>query len=355
VITGNDGCTSDTFVQKIVVGTDPFGRFGYLPQPYCEGDALTLIDSSGVEYGTVSFWNWVTPVGNFTTQNPNLPNGLPAGMQSVSLQVKTLEGCIASPWTRTIEVKPKPKVEFASNNACVGDPVNLVATNLSPALPINTWRWDLGDGRLDSSGSSLTTSYANGKDYTVGLIAKAVNGCSAPRVTHIISIYQTHAYAGADTTIATGQSLQLHATGGERYQWSPPSFLSDPTRADPLATPDADIRYILTAYTPVGCPSYDSINIRVFKGPEIYVPTGFTPNGDGLNDVLHVIPIGVTLDHFRVFNRWGQLVFETHDASKGWDGFVKGYLNPGNYAWDVAGRDYNGNLIRKTGLVTLIR
>ena len=354
VITGNDGCTSDTFVQKIVVGTDPFGKFGYLPQPYCEGDPLTLVDSSGVDYGTVNTWNWVTPVGNFTTQNPTLPNGLPAGTPTVSLQVKTLEGCIASPSSRTIEVRPKPKADFTFNTACVGEPVNLDGSNLAPGLPITTWKWDLGDGRKDSSGNRLTTSYSNGKDYTITLVAKADNGCATAPITHVVSAYQTHAHVGSDTTIATGQSLQLHASGGVLYQWSPATYLSDPTSADPVARPDADIRYILTAYTPAGCPSTDTILIKVFKGPEIYVPTAFTPNGDGLNDLLHVIPIGVTLEHFRVFNRWGQLVFETRDATKGWDGLVKGSLNPGNYAWDVAGRDYNGNLIRKTGIVTVI-
>jgi gliding motility-associated-like protein len=355
VIQGNNGCTSDTSVQKVTIGTYPFAKIGYAPQPYCEGDPLTLLDSSGVQFGTVNNWTWTTSAGTYTTQNPTLAKGLPTGAETVSLLVRTKEGCISSPVNRTFSVLPKPRVDFTANNACVGDAVNITGLDQYPASPVGKWVWDLGDGRRDSSGASLSVYYDTGNDYPIILKATAVNGCAAKLVTHLVSIWQTNAFAGNDTTIATGQSLQLKGSGGVLYQWWPPTYLSDPSIPDPISLPDHDIRYILKAYTPAGCPSYDTISIRVFKGPEIYVPTAFTPNGDGLNDLLHVIPIGVTLDYFRVFNRWGQRVFETIDPKKGWDGLVNGYLNPGNYTWIVSGRDFNRQLIRKTGIVTLIR
>ncbi len=354
-ILGNDGCLSDTLKQKITVGTEPFGKIGYAPHPYCEGDPLQLLDSSGVEYGTVNTWIWSTPSGIFLTKNPSIPDGLPAGMQTVTLKVRTLEGCIASPVSRSFEVLNKPKVDFSFNNACAGDPVNLNASNLDPSLEITKWIWKLGDGRMDSSGSKLTISYPQGKDYVVSIITQGVNGCISREPRHTVSIYQTFARVGADTIIAMGQPLPLHASGGVFYNWSPSNFLDDPTSADPISTPDQDVRYVLTAYTPAGCPSTDTISIRVFKGPEIYVPTAFTPNGDGLNDILHILPIGVKLDYFRVYNRWGQQVFETNDARIGWNGLTRGSIIPGNYAWVTAGRDFKGNLIKKTGLVTLIQ
>lgn len=355
VITGNNGCTSDTSLLKVTIGTYPFAKIGYQPQPYCESDPLTLLDSSGVQYGTVNNWTWTTSAGTFTSQNPTINNGLSRGSETVSLLVRTKEGCISSPVTRTFTVLPKPKVDFLANNACVGDAVNIEGLDQDPSSPVGKWMWDLGDGRKDSSGRTLTTRYDTGADYSIILKATAVNGCEAKLVVHPVSVWQTHAYAGRDTTIATGQPLQLNGSGGVLYKWSPPTFLSDPDIADPIALPDQDMRYILTAYTPVGCPSMDTILVKVFKGPAIYVPTAFTPNGDGLNDVLHVIPIGVQLDFFRVYDRWGRLVFSTKDPKKGWDGTTHGQMIPGNYAWTVQGRDFNGQLITKTGLLTLIR
>jgi len=355
VIQGNNGCTSDTSILKVTIGTYPFAKIGYAPQPYCEGDALSLIDSSGVQYGTVNNWTWTTSAGTFNTQNPTLANGLSNTTETVSLLVRTKEGCISSPVNRTFSVLPRPRVDFSANNACVGDAVNITAFDQNPAAPIGQWVWDLGDGRKDSSGASISTRYGTGNDYDIILKATGVNGCAAKLVVHPVSIWQTNAYAGRDTIIATGQPLQLQGSGGVLYQWSPSTFLSDPTLADPIALPDQDMRYVLTAYTPAGCPSMDTILVKVFKGPAIYVPTAFTPNGDGRNDILHVIPIGVQLEFFRIYDRWGKLVFNTKDPKKGWDGYANGKMLPGNYAWTVQGRDFNGNIITKTGLLTLIR
>ena len=70
---------------------------------------------------------------------------------------------------------------------------------------------------------------------------------------------------------------------------------------------------------------FDTVNIRVFKGPTFYVPTAFTPNGDGLNDIFRPTAVGIaSMEYFRVFNRYGELVYETSDITKGWDGTYKG-------------------------------
>ncbi|MBL7747046.1 MAG: gliding motility-associated C-terminal domain-containing protein, partial [Chitinophagaceae bacterium] len=95
----------------------------------------------------------------------------------------------------------------------------------------------------------------------------------------------------------------------------------------------------------------------VYKGPEIYVPSGFTPDGNGLNDMLRPIPVGIKeFRFFRLFNRWGQLVFTTPDPRRGWDGRINGVPQPsGTFIWMAEAIDYKGNLITRKGTVTIIR
>ncbi len=97
--------------------------------------------------------------------------------------------------------------------------------------------------------------------------------------------------------------------------------------------------------------------VTVYKGPDIYVPSAFTPNNDGLNDILRAIPVGIKeFKYFKVFNRGGQVVFATTEPSKGWDGRFKGFdQNVESFVWVAEGIDEGGNRILKKGTVTLIR
>ena len=97
--------------------------------------------------------------------------------------------------------------------------------------------------------------------------------------------------------------------------------------------------------------------MRVYKGPDIYVPTGFTPNGDGKNDKFTPFPVGIkSYKYFRVFNRWGQLIFSTTKLHDGWDGKLGGREQPsGAYVWMIEGVTKDDRVITKKGTVTLIR
>jgi gliding motility-associated-like protein len=101
----------------------------------------------------------------------------------------------------------------------------------------------------------------------------------------------------------------------------------------------------------------DTIHIKVYAGPDFYVPTAFSPNNDGLNDIFRAISPGVaTLDFFCVWNRWGQEVFRTQSLSTGWDGSYKGQQMPaGTYVWMIQGTDYRGKVFNRRGTVTIVR
>jgi gliding motility-associated-like protein len=107
-----------------------------------------------------------------------------------------------------------------------------------------------------------------------------------------------------------------------------------------------------------GCFAFDTVNVKVYKtSPEIFIPTAFTPNGDGLNDNLVPIPVGiVSIVYFKVYNRYGELVFSTTEIGKGWNGVYKG-RDQGNesFVWHVLGIDYLGKPLLKKGQTTLIR
>ncbi len=151
---------------------------------------------------------------------------------------------------------------------------------------------------------------------------------------------------------------QLIVGGGRRYEWSPASSLSSDTISNPVVRPLQTTTYTVTAYNSMGCSSQDSIKVFFNKigSADILLPTAFTPNGDGKNDIFRMISTGAnTVKAFGVFNRWGELIF-TGNSARGWDGTFKGVLQePGAYYWFVkAWNACDGDFLRK-GSVILIK
>jgi len=187
-------------------------------------------------------------------------------------------------------------------------------------------------------------------------------GCPKPvRDTVWVNVYpKVIADAGPkDTSVVLGETLLLNATGGSSYLWSPSNWLNNPNIQNPVALPQNNIQYIVTAISnPGNCIGRDTISVKVFKvDPDMYVPNAFTPNGDGNNDVLRPILLGMkSLRYFRVYNRWGNLLFSTSDISKGWDGTYGGKpQDPATYVWMAEGVNYKGDTKFKKGTAILIR
>jgi gliding motility-associated-like protein len=151
--------------------------------------------------------------------------------------------------------------------------------------------------------------------------------------------------------------VDLGNSGASIYQWLPAQGLNNANIANPIATLNADLTYTLKLSTPEGCEGFDQVTVKVFMEPEIYVPTGFTPDGNGKNDILRAIPVGIKkFNYFRVFNRWGEMVFSTSDERSGWDGKVGGKEQATEvFVWIAEGIDYKGNKIFRRGTTTLIR
>ena len=350
-ITGVDGCT-EVSNKTIRIGTKPIADF--IANNHCEGKAIIFTDSSHTIVGTINNWYWNLGNGNTSLQqSPSVtyPN---AGSKTISLAVKSIEGCISDTVFKTIYIDPKPIIDLNFSDACKNSLVNFKGINISGNFA--QWNWNFGDG---SAGTGVTTQHVYSKtgNFPVTLFAVEQNGCISDTLKKIINIYGTNAYAGSDTIAAPLQPIQLHASGGLSYQWTPSTGLNNPNIADPVAILTQSQTYILKIFTPEGCETYDTLTIKVFKGPDIYVPSAFSPNNDGRNDVLLAIPVGIIQFNFlKVYNRWGQEIFNTPDFKKGWNGRFLNIDQPaGIYLWITSGIDFNGKIISRKGTVMLIK
>ena len=164
-------------------------------------------------------------------------------------------------------------------------------------------------------------------------------------------------FAGNDTNAILGRPHQMLASGGTNYVWSPTGPLNNPFIANPLAILFNDTYFHVLVTNAIGCTDDDDVFIKVYEGPTYYLPNAFTPNGDGLNDVFRPIPVGIrSTESFRVFNRYGEQMFETRKWMQGWDGTINGKpAATGTYVWMIKGIDTNGGVVEMKGTVILIR
>jgi PKD repeat protein len=318
---GNDTtiCTTDTF--KLMPG----------------GDGLQFTWSA-------------TPNAYF--DNPNIKSPMTRPLVNTSYHVIARIGKCISEDDMNVVTIPYPEVEAGQDvTICYDDTVTLNGyTNGS------SFRWDPQLSLIN--GNTLAPSVFPLQTRTYTLLGFDTLGCPKPGVDRVTVnvLPEIKANAGNDTAIVVNQPLKLHGSGSEFFAWSPETGLNSTSISDPVAIINRNISYVLKAFNSTGCFDMDTVNVQVFQTmPDIFVPNAFVPGG--VNAQLRPKPVGIsTLDYFRVFNRWGQLVFQTTEANKGWDGRVGGIDQPnGTYVWMVSGTDYTGKKVVKKGTATLIR
>jgi gliding motility-associated-like protein len=342
-LTSAPGCVN---IDSIFVDVRSFVTLNAGPDTtICLTDSVRFnINSDGLRF------RWTPTAG---MNNPNLKNPTVRPTGTTTYSVTGNIGKCATTDNIVVRTVPYPTVITRGDTTiCYDDTTQIFASGGSRYVwtPTNSL-----------SASDIPNPIAFPLSTTVYRVAVFDNlGCPKPSFdsVRINVIPPIPAFAGNDTAIVLGQPLQLRATGGSVYNWSPPIGLSNPNIANPIAILSNDITYFVRVSNSIGCFAYDTMNVKVFlTDPDIFVPTAFTPNGDGKNDKLKPIPVGVqSMDYFRVYNRYGQQVFNTTVIGEGWDGKINGTEQGTNtYTWYVQGTDYLGKRIFKKGTSTLIR
>ncbi|MFY0252330.1 PKD domain-containing protein [Chitinophaga sp. 30R24] len=328
----------------------------------CTTDPSFLIpisNSSVSGFTSTYYWTFGDGTDTLTNDKTMFYHQYPdSGTYKVKLVVNPGLNCTDST-TGIINNYPGLKVGFTLEGACKGLPVQLNDTSSYSYGNITSLRWDFGGAdSLETSALQRTQQHIFTKEdtYTISLTVLTDKQCEKT-VTQSLQVYGVNPFAGNDTILAKGQTMILQGSGGDFYSWTPTDGLSDPSIAHPVLNYNQDISYVLQVSNPQGCIGTDTINVKYYTGPDIYVPTAFTPNGDGQNDYFHFIPVGITnYKFFRIFNRWGAEIYSSTDFRAGWDGTYKGKPAPvDTYIWILQGTDYNGKEISKKGFVALIR
>jgi gliding motility-associated-like protein len=316
----------------------------------CRGDPVTFRPISDGLY-----YNW-SPPNLFTDSKIKNATAIPQQPVTTFTLVSSIGKC-STATSVSVRTVPYPIVNAgADTSICFRDTAFLLGSGNA-----SSWLWSPARLLTNPTGTSTDAFPLSSTNFV--LRGTDTIGCPKPSfdTVLVLVIPPVQAFAGNDTAVVVGQPLQLLGRGATIYEWFPPAFLNADDIVDPIAIFDASVErfsYIMKASTPEGCFAFDTITIRIFKtGPDIFVPTAFTPDANNLNDFFRPIPVGISkIDYFRVFNRWGNLLYSNISLEQGWNGTYKGLPQPPDtYVWMVRGTDFTGKTVVKKGTVQLIR
>lgn len=349
IVKDGNGCINST-TETVVLGNSVTLEAG-ADETICEGESKGLDVTSNA-----AFYAWTPSVGLSSTV---IANPVASPTTTTKYYITATTGICTRIDSLTVNVNPAPIANAGANTSiCYGADIRLNGSGGTKYL------WSpasyLSDHRI---AAPLARKLPGTITYSLQVIDN--KGCVSLQKSKVTITVTRPALVKAsnDTSIAMNQPLQLsaidvHNAGFIDYQWSPPTGLNDATSQYPVAVINRDTRYIVTARTAIGCESSDTVYVKAYKGPDIYVPNAFSPNNDGLNDILHPVPIGMREFHFfRLFNRFGEMIFSTTDPRRGWDGKIKGTpQNPATtFVWIAEGIDYTGKLVVRKGMVTIVK
>jgi gliding motility-associated-like protein len=276
------------------------------------------------------------------TPSPGVTN------DSVTVNLTTTDSIVAKfvPGTAT------PSVTASSPYICQGEDIELQVSGGSGS----TIQWQSPIALTCYTCPITIASPTANTTVSVTIQGNCINGSTK----YNIKVYPRVNLVTPATTpsLCIPASTQIEVSGGVNYSWTPSTGLSCNNCPNPTVTIENTTTYTVTAASDPNFRCADTKEIKVIvdgECPELYIPTGFSPNGDGNNDMYKVF--GPVNDfHLIIYNRWGEKVFETNDIKTGWDGKYNGEIVPsGVYAYIITGKDVKGEPIKKTGNITVIR
>ena len=345
------GCNTASQSFKITVHPTPDVN-GNTDQTICRGGSLHLEASGAYEY----IWEPPTGLSCFDCATP-----VASPLDSVMYVVEGISryGCKAFDSVKVNVIQPFDMIVAPGDTICQGRAINLHAERAmryiwSPSTGLNAT--DIANP-VASPDSSTTYQVIGYDDHHCFADTASVRVTVGPN---------PQLQIGPDVTASAGSSVIFSPVTQNgpivSWQWSPAVNLSCSDCPSPTATVANNTSYTLTIRNSFGCVVADTVTIITFcKNSQVFVPNAFTPDGDGLNDILMVRGTGVTVKSFRVFNRWGNLIFEKqgfspNDPRFGWDGKVRGVLaQPDVYVYTAEVTCDNGVVYTYKGNTTILK
>lgn len=350
-----------TDCSKAVIADMP--SFSHEPDVYiARCDSIFTVHFQNTSQGGFAyFWDFGDPNTLADTSRGFAPSYTypDTGTYYVKLIVNPGSTCSDS-IVKKVKIYPKFKAEFdIEGKFCKGEEIKFIDKTQSTFPEIYGWQWDMGDGSSYNQQDVNHVFDARYENFDVSLIVKNTKGC-IDTASARIRIPRFEPFAGNDTLVVKDATFNMNGSGGLHYQWSPTDYIEEPNNPKSAITiPEVGYyRYRLDMTSAEGCVGYDSVRIRVVPHPYFVVPNAFSPNGDGRNDVIRPIVAGyANIVFFRIYNRWGQLVFDMNsDRAGGWDGTFNGKMaDPGVYFWHGKARNPEGEVENFYGEITLIR
>jgi gliding motility-associated-like protein len=357
------GCEAVTFGQSIIVnGAIPL--FAKDKKEFCDQGQVNFTNYT-LNYDPVISTVWDFGDGNSSTAtNPSHIYSAP-GTYVIKLTVTTQNLCARSTYD-TVRVYRTPVINITGKDTiCVNNLESFNALLQQPDTAIQ-WQWSFGNGN-NSQTQNPSTTYTSTGDFSIVAIATNKLGC-ADTATHKINVVPlpTAIPASDPITILSGGSATLNMTytgSIVSYNWLPAQNLTCTNCPQPTANPQFTTKYVVRVQDTHGCSNTGNVTVKVVcNGQNFFIPNTFSPNGDGSNDVFYPRGTGLfSAKTLRIFNRWGEIVFERQDfpvnnASVGWDGTWKGKkANSDVYIYQLEIYCQNGELIKYNGNITLIR
>jgi gliding motility-associated-like protein len=307
----------------------------------------------------VTQWSW-SPLQGLSCYNCFNPVASPLTTTPYVVQGTNAFGCSGYDTVVVTVIQPFKMAVSSADSICIGESTNLLASGAT------SYSWSPPNGLNNTTIPNPTAS------PTVTTIYRVVGydgfNCFTDTAFVTVAVGQYPVVnLGPDLVLATGTQQQLISTVQNgpitKWQWSPVTDLSCSGCPLPTANIRKEMTYVVRATTAYGCSDTDSISIKTFcQGTQVFIPNAFTPNGDGFNDVLMVRASGIALVKiFRVFNRWGEVVFEKgnfqpNDPQHGWDGRIKGVESgPDVFVYTAEVVCENGATFSYKGNVTILK
>src|SRR5690554_249707 len=354
--TNNYGCPADKDTMEVTFKEIPTADFS--AASICQDENAVFIDNSSFTSGSISNWEWSFGDGTFSNLSDPLHIYPQGGDYSVQLVIIGSNNCTDT-LTENLTVHYAPIPTFSNTVACEMNAIYFTDISTMPLGSIASWNYDFY-GFGSSSDQNPDFSFPIAGNYPVTLTTVSNFGCSAD-TTLTVSVIQSPSadFSMSPNPALVGQDVNYTdlSTGSNIVGWywdfndGEASNVHEPTHD----YSNGGSYYVLLKVTDENnCTDTITKLITVELLPVL--PSGFTPNGDGENDMFIIRGGPFKSVDFKVYNNWGQLIFNTSDGNEGWDGTYKNENAPlGVYTWTFVVEMGNGQVIKKSENVTLIR